>query len=65
MRLDTKKCRRSNKIFKMMAIYIQSRNADQCRSHHQKMQAKYNSLDNIIKNYHKYLGSLHDKKLLD
>jgi hypothetical protein len=31
-----------DKIFKTMAMFIGTRQAEQCRSHHQKMEKKYN-----------------------
>ena len=40
--------RRLDKIFKTMALFIGSREAEQCRSHHQKMEKKYHSFANII-----------------
>jgi hypothetical protein len=40
--------RRSDKIFRTMATYIGMRAADQCRSHHQKMEKKYGSFENIV-----------------
>jgi hypothetical protein len=30
-----------DKIFKAMALFVGSREAEQCRSHHQKMEKKY------------------------
>jgi hypothetical protein len=39
--------RRLDKIFKTMANFIGSREAEQCRSHHQKMEKKYHSFPNI------------------
>lgn len=47
--------RRLDKIFKTMALFIGSREAEQCRSHHQKMEKKYHSFANIIlylRNFH-------------
>jgi len=43
-----KEMRRLDKIFKTMALFIGSREAEQCRSHHQKMEKKYHSFTNII-----------------
>jgi hypothetical protein len=42
--------RRMDKIFKTMADFLGSRAADQCRSHHQKMEKKYKNFYNIIYN---------------
>jgi predicted HAD superfamily hydrolase len=43
--------RRMDKIFKTMAIFIGTREAEQCRSHHQKMEKKYNgSIYSILLN---------------
>lgn len=39
-----------DKIFKTMADFLGSRAADQCRSHHQKMEKKYKTFYNIIYN---------------
>jgi hypothetical protein len=36
-----KELRRTDKIFKEMAKFIKTRAADQCRSHHQKMEKKH------------------------
>lgn len=40
--------RRTDKIFKSMASFIQTREAEQCRSHHQKMEKKYHSFYQIL-----------------
>ena len=40
--------RRLDKIFKTMSTFIGTREAEQCRSHHQKMEKKYNSFANIL-----------------
>lgn len=45
-----KKLRRMDKIFKSMADFIGSREAEQCRSHHQKMEKKFKSFYKILKN---------------
>jgi hypothetical protein len=45
MRTDS---RRSNRIFKEMSKVITTRNAIQCRSHHQKMQNMYGSLSKLL-----------------
>jgi hypothetical protein len=47
--------RRLDKIFKTMALFIGTREAEQCRSHHQKMEKKYSSFANIAH----YLRKLH------
>ena len=50
-----KEMRRLDKIFKTMATFIGSREAEQCRSHHQKMEKKYNTFPNILlhlRNFH-------------
>ena len=44
-----KELRRSDKIFKLMSSFLGSRAADQCRSHHQKMEKKHGPLGSIIK----------------
>lgn len=43
-----KELRRMDKIFKSMATFIGTRAADQCRSHHQKIEKKYHSFLNIL-----------------
>jgi hypothetical protein len=47
---ENKQMRRMDKIFKTMADFLGSRAADQCRSHHQKMEKKYKTFYNIIFN---------------
>ena len=49
--------RRTDKIFKTMEIFVGTRQAEQCRSHHQKMEKKYINFTNILvhfreENYH-------------
>ena len=43
-----KSLRRSEKIFKEMSRFIKTRTADQCRSHHQKMEKKCLTLTKIL-----------------
>ncbi len=43
-----KEMRRADKIFKKMALFIGTRAADQCRSHHQKCEKKFGSLQGIL-----------------
>ena len=38
-----------DKIFKTMEKFVHSREAEQCRSHHQKMEKKYGSFSKILK----------------
>ena len=40
--------RRTDKIFKTMELFVGSRQAEQCRSHHQKMEKKYINFTNIL-----------------
>lgn len=40
--------RRMDKIFKTMAVFVGTREAEQCRSHHQKMEKKYHSFSKIL-----------------
>ena len=47
---ENKHMRRMDKIFKTMADFLGTRAADQCRSHHQKMEKKYKNFYNIIFN---------------
>ena len=37
-----------DKIFKTMATFVGTREAEQCRSHHQKMEKKYHSIAKIL-----------------
>ena len=55
-----KKLRRMDKIFKSMADFIGSREAEQCRSHHQKMEKKFKSFYKILKNLRFEFYSLAD-----
>lgn len=43
-----KEMRRLDKIFKTMATFVGTREAEQCRSHHQKMEKKYQSFSKIL-----------------
>lgn len=45
---ERKNLRRSEKIFKVMSRYLGTRTADQCRSHHQKMEKKCLSFQKIL-----------------
>lgn len=45
--------RRMDKIFKTMELFIGTRQAEQCRSHHQKMEKKYFNFATIIANLRK------------
>lgn len=47
---ENKHMRRMDKIFKTMADFLGSRAADQCRSHHQKMEKKFKHFYSIIYN---------------
>jgi hypothetical protein len=42
-----------DKIFKTMELFIGTRQAEQCRSHHQKMEKKYLNFTTIISNLRK------------
>ena len=54
-----KHMRRTDKIFKSMALFISTRQAEQCRSHHQKMEKKYHSFYRIIEKLRmQYFGTL-------
>ena len=41
--------RRMDRIFKTMEKFVISREAEQCRSHHQKMEKKHGSFSTILK----------------
>ncbi len=45
--------RRMDKIFKSMEMFVGTRQAEQCRSHHQKMEKKYLNFTTIISNLRK------------
>lgn len=45
---ENKRMRRIDRIFLAMAGFIGSRTADQCRSHHQKMEKKFKTFHNLI-----------------
>lgn len=40
--------RRRDKVFKAMAKAIRSRDPEQCRSHHQKMEKKYETFEGLL-----------------
>lgn len=62
---ENKHMRRMDKIFKTMADFLGSRAADQCRSHHQKMEKKYKNFYNIIYNLRvSHYGSANTAELL-
>ena len=44
--------RRSGKVFLEMSAFIENRNSEQCRSHHQKMFKKHGSILKIIRNHY-------------
>jgi hypothetical protein len=42
---------RSFKLYKQMAKFVMTRDAQQCRSHHQKLEEKYHYPNKIIANH--------------
>ena len=56
--LGKSESRRYSRIFKLMALFIKTRGADQCRSHHQKKQKKFKTLANIILNCQQMISKL-------
>ena len=48
--------RKKSGVHTKMSTLIKGRNSAQCRSHHQKMLAKYKSLDGIIEHFQDLLG---------
>ena len=42
--------RKTDKVFKSMASFIETREPHQCRSHHQKVEKKWGSFPNILVN---------------
>lgn len=55
--------RRSEKIFREMARAIKTRGADQCRSHHQKMENKYPVFDDLLGQLSQLYGDLEEQVL--
>lgn len=51
-KMKIKENRRLWRIFKIMSEFIQTRNSNQCRSHHKKMETHFESIPEII-NYYK------------
>jgi hypothetical protein len=47
-RMRSKDKRRSNKFYQEMADFVVTRNALQCRSHHQKLEEKYTHAPKIV-----------------
>lgn len=45
---ENKDNRRYDKVFKMMSSKIRTRTSDQCRTHHQKLEARYKKLTKIM-----------------
>jgi hypothetical protein len=45
--IQSKRLRRTKKIFIQMSKFVKTRNPDQCRSHHQKMIKLYHSIPEI------------------
>jgi hypothetical protein len=41
------------KVFKQMSVFIPTRTPDQCRSHHQKIQKAFQTVDKIIRVFKK------------
>lgn len=61
-----KHLRRMDKIFKSMALFVATREAEQCRSHHQKMEKKFYTFAEIIKNLRtQHYGSTDTDALID
>lgn len=56
--------RRSDKVFRSMSHFIGTRAADQCRSHHQKMEKKYKTFENIVQAHKTDLEELAQKETL-
>ena len=47
---------RSNRIFKRMALFVQSRDGIQCRSHHMKQLRTHKQVRKIILHYEQKIG---------
>jgi len=52
--MRSKEKRRVSKLYKEMAKYIKTRNAFQCRSHHQKLEDRHCFSNKIIAHYKKH-----------
>jgi hypothetical protein len=46
---STEATRKANRIFVMMTKYIPTRSSSQIKSHHQKLMAKFKSLDAVLR----------------
>lgn len=46
--LENREERREKKVFLRLSEYVETRDANQCRSHHQKMIQKYKSIEKIL-----------------
>ena len=59
-----KQMRRADRIFKTMEKFVGTREAEQCRSHHQKMEKKYKSFKQILVHLRKtHYGTDEEKPL--
>jgi hypothetical protein len=54
--------RKSKKIHIKMSKLVKTRNPIQCRSHHQKMLAKFGSLENIIEEFRELISDKNTKE---
>ena len=54
--METATIRRSQKIFIQMSMAVKTRNADQCRSHHQKIIKYHNTIEEAIEFFSGRLG---------
>ena len=53
-----------DKIFKTMALFVGTREAEQCRSHHQKMEKKHHSFSKILLSLRNQHYQRQDEQLL-
>lgn len=47
---------RNNKLFKIMASFIETRNSVQCRCHHTKLIRTFKHINKIVKNFQSEIG---------
>lgn len=54
----SKELRKTERVFSQMSKHIRSRKTSQCKSHHQKVEKYYGSIENIISHYKAILSPL-------
>ncbi len=64
-RMRSKEKRRSNKFYQEMSDFVASRNALQCRSHHQKLEEKYTHAIKIVNLFKQHFDRSEYRNALD